>query len=149
MHRIRGVAANLGLEQLTVTLGQIEHLCGAGGGGDAAARSETLSQLVAQWPAALQALRALLAARPDAVAAAAPAGAAFDATAARAAARMLLQSLQRGELDDAALATLTSGLDGRAAAALAAVHAALADFDFPAAQRAVKDVLSTLDTEPT
>ncbi|MFM9434059.1 PAS domain S-box-containing protein [Janthinobacterium sp. CG_23.3] len=145
-HKLRGMAANLGMEQLAATLGQVEHLCLAGGGDDAAARSEVLSRLVAQWPAALQAIRADA---PAPRAAAAAAAGAFDADAARAGAAMLLQSLQRGELDDAALAALAASLGGRAAGELAALQLALADFDFALAQGAVQGILGILNPEPT
>uniref|UniRef100_UPI00293D4195 MHYT domain-containing protein n=1 Tax=Janthinobacterium sp. TaxID=1871054 RepID=UPI00293D4195 len=67
VHRIRGVAGNLGLEQLALTLGQIEHLCAAGA--DPAARDEAHSRLLTQLPAALLAIERELAGRRPAAAA--------------------------------------------------------------------------------
>ena len=146
-HRIGGVAANLGLEQLALTLGQLEQACAADRSSAAAAleRQAALERLAAQLPAALLAIRAQAgpapAPKPAAGAAALPA----DASAARTAAAILLQSMQRGELDDAALAALAAGLGSESS--LAALRAALADFDFALAQRTLLAMLSTLDPE--
>ncbi|WP_317205735.1 hypothetical protein, partial [Janthinobacterium sp.] len=62
---------------------------------------------------------------------------------------LLLEALRRGELDDAALAALAAGLGRRAAAELDALRLALADFDFPQAQRRLQTILATLDPETT
>ncbi|MET0320394.1 MAG: MHYT domain-containing protein, partial [Duganella sp.] len=71
-HRIRGVAANLGLEQLAATLGQIEKLCAAPARDDATVLDAELGrlqrQLAAQLEAALGAIHAMqaIATRRDA-----------------------------------------------------------------------------------
>ncbi|HEV7815405.1 MAG TPA: MHYT domain-containing protein [Janthinobacterium sp.] len=151
-HKVRGVAANLGLEQLAATLGQIERLCAAGGGKDGA-MSEAVSLLVAQLPAALLAIRsntAAEAAAPAVAPAAETEAAVFDAALALAAGAALLQSLQRGALDDAALGGLAASLGGHAAAAeLAHIQVALADFDFPLALDKLQTLLRALEPQPT
>jgi PAS domain S-box-containing protein len=163
-HKIRGVAANLGLEQITVTLGQIEKLCGSPQRDVATLNAElTQSQrtLTAQLDAALSAIHA--AAAPAGLAAAGGAGvdpsaggpagdggAAYDPAAARQKASALLPSLQRGALDDARLAALASSLAGAPAAQtqqLAGLQNALNDFDFPLAQGALQELLASLATE--
>jgi len=121
-HRIRGMAANLGLEQLASTLARVEQLCAAHGA-DAAAMSEALSRLVAQLPAALLAIRGE----------AAPAAATIVARTAT-------------PLDPAAVRTAAAQ---DAAARLGPLRLALDDFDFPLAQSALRAVLDTLDAEPT
>ncbi|KQQ47440.1 transcriptional regulator [Duganella sp. Leaf126] len=198
-HRVRGVAANLGLEQLVATLGRIETLCSAPADAADAPREEALAQqqrqLASQLEAALEAIHAMQAitTRRDAAQArlreddvgdgagqaqasgAAPAGmaagagataaiappssgaattaseatpAAFDPAPARARAAALLPSLQRGALDDAALAALAASLAGAPAAPrghLATLHAALDDFDFA---RAVATLNLLVDSLP-
>jgi PAS domain S-box-containing protein len=152
VHKVRGVAANLGLEQLAATLAQIERLCAAGGGKDGA-MSEAISLLVAQVPAALLAIRSNTAAsgpgapaaEVNATADATTGAAPYDPEPARTAATALLLSLRRGALDDDALVALTTSLEGHAArGALGDVHAALDDFDFPAAQSKLETMLTTL-----
>jgi len=60
----------------------------------------------------------------------------------------LLASLRRGALDDAALAELCAALAShRAAALLAPVHAALADFDLMLAQRHLDAVLAMVGAD--
>jgi PAS domain S-box-containing protein len=162
-HKIRGVAANLGLEQLTATLAQIEKLCGSPQR-DAATLNTELTQaqrtLTAQLDAALSAIHATAAPPTTAPAAAgasdhgAPAaaggGAAYDPATARRKAEALLPSLQRGALDDARLAALAAGLAGAPAAQarqLEVLRNALNDFDFPQAQDALRALLASLATE--
>jgi PAS domain S-box-containing protein len=144
-HRIRGVAANLGLEQLAATLGQIEKLCAAPARDDAAVLDAELGrlqrQLGAQLEAALGAIHAMQAitTRRDAAnartreggdgepahdsddgngdaAVVAGKAAVFDPAPARARAEALRPSLGRGALDDAALNALISSLAGAPAA---------------------------------
>jgi PAS domain S-box-containing protein len=145
-HKVRGVAANLGLEQLASTLGQIERLCNSGGGKEGAV-SEAISLLVAQLPAALLAIRSDPApVQPTR----APVVLRCDTGQAQEAGAALLRALERGALDDAALAQLDDCLSGHAAAAeLALIRVALADFDFPLAQRKLQTVLDSLDLETT
>jgi PAS domain S-box-containing protein len=144
-HKVRGVAANLGLEQLANTLAQIERLCNSGGGKEGA-MGEAISQLVAQLPAALLAIRSDPPPKPAAAPVTAPAqdGAANLADA-REAAAALLRALERGALDDAALARLDACLLGHAGAAeVGLIRVALGDFDFPLAQTkllALRDAL--------
>jgi PAS domain S-box-containing protein len=167
-HKIRGVAANLGLEQLTATLAQLEKLCGSPQR-DAATLSTELTQaqrmLTAQLDAALSAIHAMEAAPKPAAAqaddatataarngadGAAPGLAAYDPAAARQKASALLPSLQRGALDDARLAALAASLTGAPAAQteqLAGLQNALNDFDFPLAQDALQELLVGLATE--
>src|SRR5471030_786213 len=73
-----------------------------------------------------------------------------DARQALTAGAALLQSLQRGALDDDALERLTASLGGDAAqAGLAPLHRALSDFDFPMAQTRLQALLRQLAPEPT
>jgi CheY-like chemotaxis protein len=160
-HKVRGVAANLGLEQLTATLAQMEKLCGSpqrGGGTLNTELTQGQRTLTAQLDAALSAINAAAAgsaavdvAATVAATAGAPAGgAAYDAAAARQKASALLPSLQRGALDDARLTALTASLAGAPAAhtqQLAALHSALNDFDFPLAQGTLQELLASLATE--
>jgi PAS domain S-box-containing protein len=162
-HKVRGVAANLGLEQLTATLAQIEKLCGSpqrDGGTLNAELTQGQRTLTAQLDAALSAINAAVAgsvadqaAATVAATAHAPAGAAgaaYDPSAASQKASALLPSLQRGALDDARLTALTASLAGAPGAhtqQLAALHSALNDFDFPLAQVTLRELLAALATE--
>ena len=162
-HKVRGVAANLGLEQLTATLAQLEKLCGSPQRDDGALNTELTQgqrMLTAQLDAALSAIHAATtgdvapaaASAASAKAAVATAAAGYDAAAARQKASALLPSLQRGALDDARLTALTSSLVGAPAAQtqqLAALHTALNDFDFPLAQGTLQELLASLATENT
>jgi len=172
-HRMRGVAANLGLEQLAATLAQIEKLCGAPPR-DAdvpldAELSQLQRQLATQLEAALGAIHAMQAittrreaanartrdddgdATDDGSGDATPsAPAAFDPAPARAHAEKLQSSLKRGALDDAALAALVASLAGAPAAPakqLAALHGALDDFDFPLAASTLEVLLDSLSAQ--
>ncbi|WP_166106595.1 MHYT domain-containing protein [Duganella aceris] len=175
-HKVRGVAANLGLEQLTATLAQLEKLCGSPQRDDGTLNTElTQGQrtLTAQLDAALSAIHAATAgvtagggtaggdgagsgaagadaADGGAADAARADGAAYDPAAVREKASALLPSLQRGALDDARLTALTSSLAGAPAAhtqQLAALHSALNDFDFPLAQGTLQELLANLAAE--
>jgi len=160
-HKVRGVAANLGLEQLTATLAQLEKLCGSPQRDDGTLNTELTQgqrMLTAQLDAALSAIHAATtgdvapaaASAASAKAAVATAAAGYDAAAARQKASALLPSLQRGALDDARLTALTSSLVGAPAAQtqqLAALHTALNDFDFPLAQGTLQELLASLATE--
>ena len=165
-HKVRGVAANIGLEQLAATLAQLEKLCGSpqrhgGAGGDDATGSISISlqtelaqaqrTLAAQLDAALSAIHALAPPRgSSARLEAPPPAAAFDPAVARQKSAALLPFLQRGALNDAALAALTAALSGAPPALarqLNAVQDALNDFDFPQAQAALEALLVSLTTE--
>ena len=150
-HKARGVAANIGLEQLAATLAQLERLCGdAGGDGDQLAA--TLRQLLAQVPAALYAVGVELQAERDQDTdqdrPAPAADAVGDDAAVRRAGHALQQALRQGAFDDDALALLSHGLAGRAAPALSQLRGALADFDFSLAQDALTRALAALTPEP-
>uniref|UniRef100_UPI000A8551E0 hybrid sensor histidine kinase/response regulator n=1 Tax=Janthinobacterium sp. Ant5-2-1 TaxID=1755239 RepID=UPI000A8551E0 len=142
-HKLRGVAANLGLEQLAASLAALEQCCASASPDPATAQQldETLGELLTQWPAALAAIARLV---PPAVPAAT--AAAIDAPAARQAASSLLHALRRGELDDAAQAQLQQAM-GAQADALAPLLHAIDDFDFPLAQSLLHDLLPTFAPE--
>jgi CheY-like chemotaxis protein len=147
-HKARGVAANVGLEQLTDTLAQLEHLCAEEDGTPAAGIEDALRGLLARaaddLSAALAAIRptAMAPAAVAAVAAVAELPAAVDPERVQRSGAALLQSLRRGALDDGALAELSAALAGHARPELMAqVHVAIADFDFDLAQRRVAALL--------
>ncbi|OEZ98610.1 MHYT domain-containing protein [Duganella phyllosphaerae] len=175
-HRVRGVAANLGLEQLAATLARIEKLCGAPPR-DAdvpldAELAQQQRQLASQLEAALGAIHAMqaIATRRDAANArtrdddevtaagqgtdtplpGTAAADAFDVAAARARAQALQPSLRRGALDDAALAALVASLASAPATPrkhLATLHGALDDFDFPLAASTLEVLMDSLPEE--
>jgi CheY-like chemotaxis protein len=73
---------------------------------------------------------------------------AFDAEGVRTAGETLMRALQRGGLDETALATLTTALTGHVpAAALAALQRAIDDFDFASAQDRLASLVP-VDTQP-
>ena len=141
-HRLRGAAANLGLEQLAASLAALEQACASPALATAPQLDETLGKLLTQWPAALAAIARLA---PPALPAATTTSA-IDAPAARQAASALLQALQRGELDDAAQAQLQHAM-GAQADALAPLLRAIDDFDFPLAQSLLHGLLPTFAPE--
>ncbi|KQV90822.1 transcriptional regulator [Massilia sp. Root351] len=153
-HRSRGVAANLGLEQLAQALSDIEELV-AGQAEDQAAASPPGAALEAalagaalQLAAALKAIRARQQDQAGTAGQAAPpspilAALALDIAAAREDAQRLLHSLRRGALDDAALASLSHRVQGHVPpAALEQLHLAVANFDFPLAQAKLDAVMA-------
>ncbi|MBB3220503.1 MHYT domain-containing protein [Pseudoduganella umbonata] len=150
-HRVRGVAANLGLEQLAATLAEIEK-AGAGGSDAVPAQpSPLLAPLLLRYAAeldlALAAVRMQDCPGPVAAPCVAAAGAAvpLDATAVRTAAEALQQSLARGALDDAALAALFQALHGHVPpATLAPLQMAIDDFDFTLAETRLATMLETV-----
>jgi PAS domain S-box-containing protein len=134
-------------------------------GGEPAAVPETmpepalaaaLASAALHLAAALKAIRALLQRQQTATPAAAEHGGpaamppspamaalALDIAAARDDAQRLLQSLQRGALDDDALASLSRHVQGHVApAALDQLHQAVANFDFPLAQAKLDAVMA-------
>jgi PAS domain S-box-containing protein len=175
-HRMRGVAANLGMERLAAALAAMELWCAAAQAATAAAADDAAESAHAPAPAAansaavapLPALReaiqltlaalyrtapppaAVDAAAVHAVAAASAGGNGAtppDTAAALAAGATLIQSLQRGALDDAVLATLSASLHGHGGADMALIQRALSDFDFPLASRKLQTLLNSL-TQP-
>ena len=143
-HRIRGVASNLGFEQLSLTLSELEQL---GAEADALHSTDAL-------PAALLRLRAQMEDAGKAVGALdcteqlppppAPQQA-LDIAALRGTAAALEQSLARGALDDAALARLSKLLQGHVApATMAQLHMAIDDFDFALARQRLQALTAPL-----
>jgi PAS domain S-box-containing protein len=157
-HKVRGVAANIGLEQISATLAQIEKLCGSPqrdgddhAGASAALKTELAQAqrtLASQLDTALSAIHAL--APPRGARLEAPPAAVFDLAVARQKSAALLPFLQRGALNDAALAALRAALTGappHLAQQLSAVQDALDDFDFPQAHAALQALQASLSTE--
>jgi CheY-like chemotaxis protein len=147
-HKARGVAANIGLELLADALAELEHLAEGEKGQQLAGVAllpEALAHAEAAHGAAILMIRAE---RPAASAApSAPQGTADLARALRAG-RMLRDALERGALDDAALAGLAAALSGHPAAArVTQVQAALADFDFDLAQQQLDAALAALEEQ--
>lgn len=140
-HRLRGVAGNLGLEQLAASLAALEQCCATHTSASAQLPAEITGALLTQWPAALAAIARL--SPPESAAAAAGDA---DRPAARQAADALLHALRRGELHDAAQAQLYRALGGQAAS-LAPLQRAIDDFDFPLAQSLLHDLLQLLEQE--
>ncbi|NRR29266.1 PAS domain S-box protein [Oxalobacteraceae bacterium] len=144
-HKVRGVASNLGLEQLAGLLLHFEQQT-LHPGMDAEARDsrDTLAATIATaLAAALSAIRRTSPERQPASAAPAAPARPLDLAAARAGAAAMLAALQRGAFDDGALAALGATLQGHGHdATLARLQQALADFDFPLA-------LATLQTLQT
>ena len=146
-HKVRGVAANLGLELLSDALAELETLAE----GDKGQQLATLALL----PQALEGVDAAHAEvlvlirhqQPAAAPAANAAGDSVDLARARRAGGLLHDALARGALDDAALAGLAAALAGHPVAArVTQVQAALADFDFDLAQQQLDAVLIALET---
>jgi CheY-like chemotaxis protein/anti-sigma regulatory factor (Ser/Thr protein kinase) len=152
-HKVRGVAANLGLELLADTLGNLEGMVDGDSGkvfpGAESTLQDTLRDLCIQLDRALEAIRAAL---PTPAQAQAPAKAAqavrptVDLERARRAGVSLREALCRGGLEDTSLAGLAAALTGHPLAArVAQVHAALSDFDFELALQQLDAVLEVLD----
>jgi PAS domain S-box-containing protein len=148
-HKVRGVAANVGLELLADALGKLEVLVDGDSGKLYPGAEDTLQDLLTQLCALLDnALEAIRAAQPAPAAAKAmhAAGPAADLERARRAGKVLRDALRRGGLDDAASAGLAAALTGHPLATRAAqVHAAIADFDFDLALQQLDGVLGALD----
>jgi HPt (histidine-containing phosphotransfer) domain-containing protein len=148
-HKVRGIAANLGLELLADALAKLEGLVDGDSGKLYPAAESTLE-------ASLEDLRGLLDAALDAIRAALPQPAAAakpqaarpvaDLDRARRAGNVLRDALKRGGLDDAALAGLAAATSGHPLASrVAQVHAAISDFDFDLALQQLDTVLAAID----
>jgi CheY-like chemotaxis protein len=147
-HKVRGVAANLGLELLADVLGRLEGLVDGDSGKLYPGAGETLQDALAQLCVQLDgALAEARAAQP--AAAAKPAQAVrpdADLDRARRAGGVLRDALRRGGLDDDASAALAAALAGHPLAVRAAqVHAAIADFDLELALQRLDAVLGAID----
>jgi PAS domain S-box-containing protein len=147
-HKVRGAAANVGLERLADALARLEQHAGAEPD-EGAGLTEPLQSAMAAVAGALdEALGAIRASHPGAAAPAGEAGA-FDRARARRAGGVLLQALTRGALDDAALAGLAAALAGHPAAGrVTQVQAALADFDFDLAVTQLEAALAAIGHDP-
>jgi PAS domain S-box-containing protein len=150
-HKVRGVAANLGLERLADTLATLEGLVDGDSGklfpGTEATLQDTLRTLCDELDRTLDAIRAALPSPGQAQARPAPAARpTVDLERARRAAGVLHEALRHGALEDAALAGLAAALNGHPLAGrVAQVHAALSDFDFELALQQLDAVLEALD----
>jgi CheY-like chemotaxis protein len=144
-HKARGVGANIGLELLADALAELEQLA-EGEKGQALAGVALLPEALAKVEAAhAAAILAIRAERPAASNAPAAPQSAVDLPRALCAGRMLRDALNRGALDDAALAGLAAALSGHPVAArVTQVQAALADFDFDLAQQQLDAALEAL-----
>ena len=161
-HRVRGVAANLGLELLADDLATAEAFVDAESGKLAPDAEmpllDTLGRLCGVLDKSMRAIRDLPAATahttgampapaalPDAPASIAPAPA-VDPERALAAGKRLRAALAHGALDDADFDALAAALAGHPLAERAArVQNALSDFDFDLAARQLDAVLTAID----
>jgi PAS domain S-box-containing protein len=147
-HKVRGVAANLGLELLADHLGRLEGMVDGDSGmlypGIDDKLHDALAHLCVLLDAALEAARA---AQPLPAATAVQAERpAVDLGRARRAGGVLREALRRGSLDDAASAGLAAALSGHPLTARAAqVQAAIADFEFDLALQQLDAVLGAID----
>jgi len=148
-HKVRGVAANLGLERLADALGALEGLVDGDSGRLFPGAEEALGErLAALCPLLERSLAELRAAQP-APRRDQPAKAlrpSVDLERARRAGEALREALRRGALDDASLAAFAAALTGHALASrVAQVHAALGDFDFELALQQLDAALEAID----
>ncbi|MCS0595876.1 MHYT domain-containing protein [Massilia agri] len=140
-HKVRGVAANVGLEQLSDALSRLEQATNAVPTDERAAATA----LDASTAALGEALAAIRAGSPQQPAATDEAEAAYDLARARRAGGVLLQALRRGALDDAALAGLAAALAGHPVAPrVAQIQGAIGDFEFDSALEQLEGVMATL-----
>jgi PAS domain S-box-containing protein len=152
-HRVRGIAANLGLELLADALARLEGLVDGDSGkpypGTEDALEATLANVATLLDEALGAIRAIEPSRAGAQPAkttAAGARPAADLDRARRAGNVLRDALKRGGLDDAALAGLAAATSGHPLAArVAQVHTAISDFEFDLALQQLDAVLAAID----
>ncbi|WP_426337058.1 MHYT domain-containing protein [Pseudoduganella sp. R-31] len=145
-HRLRGAAANLGMEQLADALWRLETgLQAQDGRAGLPALLEQATQRLADALAAVWA-------RDDAgdpLAQSATPASPLDLEQVQAMGKAMLQSLERGSFEQQELAALADVLRGCVAEAhLQALQRALDDFDFPAARDALQALLDEcLDTQ--
>jgi CheY-like chemotaxis protein len=138
-HRLRGAAANLGMEQLADALWRLEHSLQAPDG--RATQPQMLAHAVQHLSDALAAVRALDDEDGDA-GGAGPAATPLDMERVQTLGNAMLQSLARGSFDQQELAALTSALSACVdAERLGLLQSALDDFDFAAARDALQALL--------
>ena len=138
-HRLRGATANLALAPLQAQLGRVEAAARAA---DAAAIDQAMAQLPTVWEALLHALPPTADTPP---ATAAPLPDAAHTAQALSAIEQAQQALQRGELPDAALATLAALLP---ADALVPLQHALNHFDLEGAAEQLQPLRARLQEPP-
>jgi PAS domain S-box-containing protein len=152
-HQAKGVAANLGLEQLAALLDRLEHAWQQAAASADAAMDDidsrnTLAALLAQTSEqvaiACAAITTALAAQGDGGGPAEPAAAvALDAARVRALADQLHQSIDSGAFDDALLQSFAQALAGHAAPGkLDELRGAMDNFDFSAAHARLEALLA-------
>ncbi|SFD73749.1 MHYT domain-containing protein [Massilia yuzhufengensis] len=139
-HKVRGVAANVGLEQLSDALSKLEQATNT----VPTDEREAASALGASTAALGEALAAIRAGSVTPTLAPEVLGA-FDLARARRAGGVLLEALRRGALDDAALAGLAAALAGHPVAPrVAQVQGSIGDFEFDLALQQLEAVMATL-----
>jgi len=151
-HRIRGAAANLGLEQLAEALSRLEQALRGEPGADLPGLLALAVQRLAEALAAARqaggsapAAGAAVAAGPAQAGAAPDGGTAVlpDTTLLRELGVKLMRSLDSGSFDQDAMSELTEALRGSAAPArLAELQRALDDFEFATAQARLQALLA-------
>jgi CheY-like chemotaxis protein len=141
-HKVRGVAANVGLEQLSDALSKLEQATNT-----VPTDEREAAQALDSATAALgDALAAIRAGSPQPTVA--PEAAPYDLARARRAGGVLLQALRRGALDDAALSGLAAALAGHPVAPrVAQIQGAIGDFEFDSALEQLEAVMATLDEQ--
>ncbi|HEX8784792.1 MAG TPA: MHYT domain-containing protein [Telluria sp.] len=150
-HRVRGVAANLGLERLADALGSLEGMVDGDLGklfpGAEAGFQDALQALGALLEQSLAEVRAALPGQQQAqVQPTRAAHQGADLERAARAGKVLREALRHGALEDAALAGLAAAVTGHPLATrVAQVHAALSDFDFDLALQQLDAVLDAID----
>lgn len=138
-HKVRGAAANVGLELLADALAGLEQAADAVPT-DARRVSGALAAANEALDAALAALRTVVA-TPAPV----PAGSQVDLGRARRACGVLFAALRRGALNDGAMASLAAALAAHPAASrVSQVQSAIADFDFDLALGHLETVMGLL-----
>jgi CheY-like chemotaxis protein len=138
-HRVKGLAANLGLQRVAAVLDQIERAVTSHQDDGLA---DLLSQASGQLEGALQAIRKEIG--PDAPASASQPARPIDINRLRNLGAGLMSSLGRGALDDKALAEFTAMLGGHVdAARLAELCDSIEDFNFDSARVIVAAMLDS------
>ena len=135
-HRLRGVAANMGLVQLSHTAFALEQAAHAG-------TLERCDELIGQWAEAFEAVRVALPLQPEAQLKVVTQ---VDPQQLRAALDALIAELERGAIDEAALYQLEQGIQ-LAGAPMREVRQAVDDFDFEQALEYLQGLRQQLEQE--
>jgi len=140
-HKVRGAAANIGLEVLSDALAALEQATDA----VPTDARKTAAALVVATNALDAALELLYRDAPETPSNPGAAAHAVDLQRARRAGGVLLQALQRGALNDGAMASLAAALAAHPCAVrVVQVQTAIADFDFDLAIEHLETVLTAL-----